>query len=51
MTVVLMLEPANECLPVAIDVGGAGGEYSTENLLGPPEMIAEHYRQKQMLTA
>ena len=34
-----------------IDIGGRTSEYSTDNMLGAPEMLAEHHRQKRMLVA
>jgi hypothetical protein len=34
-----------------IDNGGHTDQYSTENMLGAPEMLAEHHRQKRMLVA
>jgi hypothetical protein len=36
---------------VDYDIGGHTGAYSTENMLGAPEMVAEHYRQKRLLAA
>ena len=34
---------------VDYEIGGETGEYSIENMLGAPEMVAEHHRQKRML--
>lgn len=36
---------------VDYDIGGHTAEYSTEDMLGAPEMVAEHNRQKRMLAA
>jgi hypothetical protein len=36
---------------VDYDIGGHSDEYSTENLFGAPEMVAEHHRQKRLLVA
>lgn len=34
---------------VDYDIGGHTEQYSTENMLGSPEMVAEHDRQRRML--
>jgi hypothetical protein len=34
---------------VDYEIGEAVGDYSTENMLGAPEMVAEHQRQQRML--
>jgi hypothetical protein len=34
---------------VDYDIAGAAGEYSVENMLGAPEMVAEYHRQQEML--
>ncbi len=36
---------------VDYDIGGDTAEYSTNNMLGAPEMVAEHHRQRRMLVA
>ena len=34
---------------VDYQIGGESADYSIENMLGAPEMVAEHHRQKRML--
>ena len=36
---------------VDYEIGDQASEYSTENMLGAPEMVAEHDRQQRMLVA
>jgi hypothetical protein len=36
---------------VDYDIAGHTAEYSTDNMLGAPEMVAEHHRQKRLFVA